>query len=378
MLLPALWSLAATAALCVFAASGMLVDEQALVLLLTGGILGCALGLLRTPRMVQLAAASLVPATIAVPAVFAWIPDAVFPVPGLVALCTTAAFGLTTARPQFERPGRSIRRPALAALVGAVFVSLAALVSGVAATLSIAAALTFAAVVALAWVVVYAMAPQSKFLRRESMHPTELLQAAIVAAGVGGWAVLSLVIADQVGITDGIIETGTPALPIAAAVAVGALGAGLGAAGAHLTIRSGMRMLPSMTLVVAVIGMALVMIARPDATAVFAVVGILIAAAGFAATMTTIQHRPQPVEQTTPLPADTASITRRLLDSEAVLARFAAPAITAAMAFGALVGGLLGTVVEERDALIVSLAAVAAAALWIAVRRSMLRDQASA
>lgn len=374
MLLQALWSLAATAALCVFAAAGMLVDEQALVLLLTGGILGCALGLLRTPRLVQLAAASLVPAAIAVPAAFAWIPDAVFPVPGLVALCTMAAFGLTTARPQFERPGHSIPRPALAAVVRAVFVALAALVSGVVATLSIAAALTFAAVVALAWVVVYAMAPQPKFLRRESMHPTELLQAAIVAAGVGGWAVLSLVIADQVGITDGIIETGTPALPIAAAVAAGALGAGLGAAGAHLTIRSGMRMLPSMTLVVTVIGMALVMVARPDASAVFAVVGILIAAAGLGATMTSIDHRP-PVEQTTPLPADTASITKRLLASEAVLARFAAPAITAAMAFGALIGGLLGTVVEERDALIVSLAAVAASALWVAVRRSMLREK---
>ena len=372
-LLPALWSLTATAALGVFATIGLLADQQALAMLMTAILLGCALGSLRFARIVQLVLVSLVPPSLAVPAVFAWVPDAELPITASVALAAAAALGLAAGRPNFDQRAR---QPALAALVRGLCIAVAAVAVGVLASFSMAAALTVAAAAAVAWVIVLSTSPQPKRIRRDGLQPTELLQTALVAAGTGGWAVLSLVIADQAGITDELVETGTPALPIAVAVAAAAAGAGLGAAAALALLRQGIRLLPQLTLVIALVGMALVMIARPGGLAAFAAVGVLVAVFGLAAAVTIARTRPapEPAPATEHTPSDTAAIARRLFASEAVLERFAIPAVLASAALGALIGGLLGSIVEVRDALFVSLAAVAAAAVWIAVRRQLARE----
>ena len=369
-LLPALWSLTATAALVAFATLGLMVDQQALAMLMTAALLGCSLGSLRFARIVQLVLVSLVPPALAVPAVFAWVPDAVLPVPASVALAGAAALGLAAGRP---RASTDEQRPALAALLRGVLVAVFAVAAGVLATFSMAAALTVAASAAVSWVIVFSSSGPQKRIRRDSLQPVELLQTALVAAGTGGWAVLSLVIADQAGITDELVETGTPALPIAAALAAAAVGAGLGAAAALALLRQGIRLLPHMTLLLALLGMALVMIARPGAFAVFAAAGVLVAVFGLAAAVTIARTRPapEPASASQHTASDTAAIARRLLANEAVLERFAIPAVLAAGAFGALIGGLLGSVVEVRDAVFVSLVAVAAAAVWIAVRRKL-------
>lgn len=367
MLAPGLWSLAAVSVFVVFASAGLMTDEQALTLFLTAGLLGAALGTIRYARLVQLVIVSLVPAALMVLAVFAWIPGAVFPVPIAVVLGGLSAFGLCIGRPQLAPV-----KPAMSALVGASAIALIAIGVGVVTSFGLALGITLAAVAAFGWVIAYSLAPHRPQRKRADMQPVELLQAALIAAGSGGWAVLSVVIAGQTGVAGDVAASQTPAMSVGALLAVAALGSGFGAALAHLMLRQGMRMLLPATLVIALIGMATVMVAQPGGLSIFVLIGGFIGAFGLAATVTTKRSAPAP--EPAPVANDTAAIAQRLLYGDAVLERFALPAIIAAAALGTLVIGLLGTVVVERDAIMASLAAVAAGAVWIAARRRLVTE----
>lgn len=369
MLAPGLWSLAAVSVFAVFTSAGLMNDEQALTLFLTAGLLGAALGTLRYPRVAQLTIVSLVPAALIVLAVFAWVPGAVFPVPIAVLLGGLTAFGLCVGRPRLA----PVSHPGMSALVVASAIALISVGVGIVASFGLEFGVTLAALSSFVWVIAFAFAPAQSPRKRADMQPVELLQAALIAAGSGGWAVLSVVIAGQTGVADFLAGMQTPALSLAALLAVAALGSGFGAALAHFMMRQGMRMLLPATLVIALIGMALVMIAQPGPLAIFVLIGAFVGSFGLAATVTTKRVAPRPA----PVASDTAAIAQRLLNGDAVLERFALPAIIAAAALGTLIIGLLGTVVVERDAIMASLAAVAAGAVWIAARRRLVDDGAN-
>ena len=347
----ALWSAGwAVAATAYFAAGGES-SPITLGIMVAAVLLGFVLGTIRRWHHPMLGAWAAVIA-ITLITLIAWL-DALaslLQLSTIAAVIAAAGFVIGAPDREVEPPTRTLRvmTPALRGAALAVL----SLGAGVMASVNVAWALTVAAALTLAWALLCTRAEAQPRPRRGGVAPTELLQGALITLGLGAWAVLALLIVPQLRIQVWWSPVHPGAIPVAIVMGLGMLGAGLGFAAAVPWAERGVRPRGVWTLGPAAIGMLMLMIARPGDLAWAGVAGVLLVAFATAcAFRLAVAAEPQ-----------------RASD-ETVFAGSAVPAVLAAAAVGALTGGMLASVAEDRDILLLPVAMLAIAAVWIDVRR---------
>lgn len=250
------------------------------------------------------------------------------------------------------RVGR-ILTPVLRGIALAIVV----LATGAAASMHIGFALILAAALTLAWALSSFKIPGVKLNgRRNGVNPIELLQGVLIATGLGGWTALVLIILPEVGPAAPWPAINEGAIPVAVTVAVGMLGAGIGFGLVRPLVEAAHNPRSAWVLGPVVIGMLLLMMARPGSLAVVGFIGVALVAAMAAVTFRLASTQ---VEE----PAT----------EETIYARTASPALLATLALGAILCGMLAAVAEDRDVVLLPVVAIAVASTWIDLRRAVSR-----
>ena len=353
----ALWSAGwAVAAAAYFAAGG---DASPITLgIMVGAVLlGFVLGTVRRWQQPVLGAWAAVIALTLI-ALIAWLDalDSLLQLSTLAAVIASA--GYVSAAPAKEAAAPTAALRALTPATRGLALAILVIGAGVIASVHVAGALTVAVALTAAWAVLSTRAGLSTpAAPGGGVTPFQLLQGVLITLGLGAWAVLALLIMPQLRIPLPWDPVSAAAVPVGIVLGLGMLGAGLGLAAAVPLVDRGVRPMALWTLGPAVIGMLMLMVARPGPLAALALVGVPLVAFSIAGGFRLATAQPP----------------QRASD-EIVFARSAAPAALAAAAVGALTAGLLAGVAADRDVVLLPVVLLSIAAAWIDLQRHTPRS----
>ncbi|HIY67621.1 MAG TPA: hypothetical protein H9830_15255, partial [Candidatus Agrococcus pullicola] len=275
----ALWSAGWASAVTAYFTVGATEPPMMVGIMLAAVFLGCVLGRLLRRRDALIGGWSSAMA-LAVIAVLVWIGafDSLAFMSTIAAVIATAGFVLGAPARSPEAPTRAGR--ILTPILRGVALAVVMMSAGVAASVHVVWALTLSALLTLGWAISSLRIPAVRTNgKRAGVDPVELLQGVTIAAALGGWAALLIVILPTVGPSAPWPAVNHEAITIGLMGALGMIGAGLGFGLVRPLVESGAHPRSVWLLGPLAAGMLLLMVTRPGSFAAAGFVAVLIVSA---------------------------------------------------------------------------------------------------